>query len=251
MVGTKTQVDRWSQWKHCERCNSWVPVERTRCPNCRAELPLLPDTVPIEVAPDGHMLAEYVNGQLEGVVDQRTRIARLRAITWDLEQSIETGVISFPHQIEQARAFIGAAEQETSQYLATEREANRRAAVTWLWRGLLFLAIGIVLTVVFAVAVGGVEALLIALVAGAIAARVFGIRSCLTIPRPATAPSRTPAARSFAVGGRTRLIAVDLAYAEADPGSSISTGSSVGVADGSGSGTGVAAGLRRLVCSPG
>ena len=202
MAETKTQVDRWSRWKHCERCNSWVSVERARCPNCRAELPLLPDTVPIEVAPDGHMLAEYVNGQLEGVVDQRTRIARLRAITWDLEQSIESGVISFPHQIEQARAFIGAAEQETSQYLATEREANQRAAVTWLWRGLLFLAIGVVLTVVFAVAVGGVEALLIALVAGAIAAPFLAYAAVLRFRAPLPPnPERRPPGLSLSAAG--------------------------------------------------
>ena len=202
MVGTKTQVDGWSQRKHCERCNSWVPVERTRCPNCRAELPLLPDTVSIEVAPDGHKLAEYATSQLEGVVDQRTRIARLRAISWDLEHSIDSGVISYPHQIEQARAFIGAAEQETSQYLATEREANRRAAVTWLWRGLLFLAIGVVLTVVFAVAIGGVEALLIALLAGAIAAPFLAYAAVLRFRAPLPPhPERRPPGLSLSAAG--------------------------------------------------
>ena len=151
---------------------------------------------------DGHKLAEYATSQLEGVVDQRTRIARLRAITWDLEQSIETCVISYPHQIEQARAFIGAAEQETSQYLATEREANRRAAVTWLWRGLLFLAIGVVLTVVFAVAVGGVEALLIALVAGAIAAPFLAYAAVLRFRTPLPPhPERRPPGLSLSAAG--------------------------------------------------
>jgi hypothetical protein len=168
-----------------------VPIERTRCPNCRADLPLLPDTVPIEVAPDGHKLAEYANSQLEGVLDQRTRIARLRAISWDLERSIDSGVISYPHQIEQARAFIRAAEQETTQYLAVQRKENQRAAVSWLLRGLALFAIGIVLTVVFAVALGGTEAIVIALATSAIALAFLAIAGNLQFrsPRP-PAPER-------------------------------------------------------------
>ena len=186
MVGTRTLPAPRPGRKLCERCISWVPAERTRCPNCRADLPLLPDMVPIEVAPDGHLLSEYANSQLDGVVDPRTRVARLRAIAWDLERSIESGVIAYPLQIEHARAFIRAADQETTRYLATQQVDNQRASGTWLRRGLAFVVIGTVLTVVFAVALGGAEAAVIALAASAIALVFLAIAGDLRFrsPRP-------------------------------------------------------------------
>lgn len=199
--------ERGPRRKRCERCNSRVPAESTRCPNCRAELPLLPDSVRIEVAPDGRLLSEYANGQLDGVVDPRTRIARLRAIAWDLERSIETGVITYPHQIEHARAFVRAAEREMASYLATQRHENRRAAVPWLRRGLAIVAVGIVLTVATAVTLGGTEAFVIALVAGAVALALLAIAGVLSVRaprlpyperRPSVAAAQTPTAAAAA-----------------------------------------------------
>lgn len=181
--------------KHCGRCNSWVPAESARCPNCLATLPVLPDMVTIDVAPDGQQLAEYVAHQLDGVDDPRTRVSRLLAVRWDLERSIDTGAITYPHQIEHARSFIRTVDQQAENYRASVRAANRQESARWLRRGLACLAAGVVLTGIVYLAAGGVNAAYV--VAGAAAVVLVTVTVAVALrfrppvlPHPTRRPDR-------------------------------------------------------------
>src|SRR5215217_6564234 len=146
-VGLGVLVERKDR-RHCDRCNSWVPIKRERCPNCLAELsaPLTPE--PMLVGQDGMALASHVGLQLDGVPDPEVRMARLVGVRMDLEHAIASGALTEADEVDHANSYIEWVDQQGQQYLIAARAGGDRRAASRLRSGVTVLAVGLALSIV-------------------------------------------------------------------------------------------------------
>jgi hypothetical protein len=156
--------------KHCERCNSWVPVTKDRCPNCLAPLSSLPPSPPIQIGPDGALLKAYVGEQLDGVTDPNERMARLLGVKREIERAIETGAVTDYREMADARDYLRWIDEQAGPYLETVRQANLEQSVPTLWWGAAITVVGVLLAIAAYLAAG--SGTLLAVCAGVI---VFGV----------------------------------------------------------------------------